>query len=188
MPGNFSRKFEERRRANAAVFSTNGYDIALSDQSACYRTIRSGRGATLYTVGYERRDGEELISALRDAGVTVLADVRQRAMSRKPDFRGAALRARCEAAGIEYRSISDLGSTDNQRDQLRETGDMRAFSNRFRAYARRHKQDAIDTLTEGAKADSVALLCYERSHEYCHRSVLAELVADAIDATVVAIC
>ena len=167
-----------RRSGTSAVDPTNG---------STFRTVREGRGVTVFTIGYERRDGEELISVLRDAGVTVLADVREKPMSRKPDFRGSALRRLCEDAGIAYEGWPRLGSTEEQRSRLQATADFATFERDFRRFATTERADELDGLAQRSRASHVALLCYERNHEECHRSVLADLVADRLGATVVAL-
>lgn len=141
----------------------------------------------IFTIGYERRDGEELISILIDLGIDYLADIRDKPMSRKPDFRGTALRARCEAAGIEYGGWSTLGSTEKQRDRLHATGDLKGFHRSFKKYTVEHLEQPIEELAEVARSKSVALLCYERSHEECHRMVISEALADKLGAGITAI-
>jgi len=176
----------EQRRAR----STKGlaaFGVQAMGTGEFTRTVRSGSAVTIYTVGYERRDGEELMGILRDQGIRALADIRQRPMSRKPDFRAAALRGFCAEAGIEYQAWPMLGSTDEQRDELQASGDFAAFAMEFRIYAKKTLTADLRRLAGSAKRMSTALLCYERLHENCHRSVIAELIAEAINATVIAI-
>jgi uncharacterized protein (DUF488 family) len=172
---------------NSRTRTAFGLDSTTDRGRGVLRTVRSGGRTTLFTIGYERRDGAELISLLRDAGVKVLADIRERPISRKSDFRGAALHARCEQAGISYLGMPELGSPQADRQELRETGDIQAFLRRFRQYARKRLTEPVVELGRLAQEQPVALLCYERCHEYCHRAVIADLVADRIGAAVVAI-
>ena len=160
---------------------------ATSQGVASGRVVREGTTVTIYTVGYEKRDGRELMALLGEQGIKALADVRERPMSRKPDFRARALRTFCETHCIEYQSWPVLGSTLEQRQQLQTSGDFEAFAREFRAYAKRNMQAHLGRLGQVVRQKPTALLCYERSHEECHRSVLADLVADMIDATVIAI-
>jgi uncharacterized protein (DUF488 family) len=128
-----------------------------------------------------------LISLLRDAGVGVLADVREKPVSRVADFRAASLEHLCKEAGISYMGWPGLGSTEAQRDELKETGDFKKFESQFRAHMLKNAKDDLDKIAAVAKRRSVALLCYERLHEDCHRSVVADLMADRLKATVVAL-
>lgn len=179
---------KQRRKGNARALAAFGISTSNAVPSASMRTVREGNSAAVFTIGYEGRDGEEVVSLLREAGVEVLADVRERPVSRKPDFRAAALRARCEGAGITYSPWPQLGSPQDDRKALRETGDIRAFRRRFRAYARKHLKEALDQLADLARTRPVALMCYERSHEDCHRSDVADFLADRVgDASIVAI-
>jgi uncharacterized protein (DUF488 family) len=45
----------------------------------------------------------------------------------------------------------------------------------------------IARLAESSRRIATALLCYERLHEDCHRSVIADLIAEQLNATVIAI-
>jgi len=149
--------------------------------------IREGNGTTVFTIGYEKRNGDELISLLLDAGVDVLVDVREKPMSRKSDFRGKVLDKNCGEAGICYLNIPELGSTGSMRTFLKETGNIKTFLRRYRKHAEKKSGKHISQLTKMVKQKSVALLCYERCHDDCHRKVVADLVADEIDASIVAI-
>jgi uncharacterized protein (DUF488 family) len=177
---------KDRRNANAKSLAAFGLKTATTAHGM-YRVVRDGGPISVFTVGYERRTGEDLIAALRDAGVEHLADIRDKPISRKPDFRASALRAFCEEEGIEYGAWMDLGSTEDQREKLHETGDLERFHRVFRTYAVKNLKEPIDRLAAVAKKNVVALLCYERAHEDCHRSVIADLLADKLKAGITAI-
>lgn len=183
----FGQRLTKRRARNARGLAAFGVPALPTEDLVGFRCVRDGEGSPLFTIGYERRSGEELVSVLRRARVACLVDVRDKPVSRKADFRAEALRASCEAARIRYDTWPELGSTPAQRDHLRETGDIDGFRRRFRRYVRTHRAEALQRLGNLAKKTTVALLCYERVHEECHRSVLADLIADQTQATVVAL-
>ena len=183
----YGQQLAERRARNAKSLAAFGVNAADLEPDSYYREIRKGNGTSVFTIGYERRCGEELVSLLIDAGVETLVDIREKAMSRKPDFRGKALRTRCEDAGISYEPMPFLGSTEDQRKRLKESGNIGKFQRQFRVYAKRHMMDGVAVLAKLAKKRTVALICYERAHEDCHRNIIADLVADELNATVIAI-
>ena len=69
----------------------------------------------VFTIGYEGLDPERLTAALRTAGVTVLADVRAVANSRKRGFSKGALKTGLEEAGLGYAHLRTLGTVHQQR-------------------------------------------------------------------------
>lgn len=180
-------EIEQRRAANAKKLAAFGVAAAVGGGGGTVKVVRHGAGVTIYTVGYERRDGDGLLSVLRDQGVRAIADIRERPVSRKPEFRAASLRAMCETAGIEYQPWPTLGSTVDQREELQASGNFGDFAERFRTHALGTMTEDLARLAKRAQRISTALLCYERLHEDCHRSVVAELIAAQLDATVVAI-
>lgn len=179
-------EIEERRAHNAKKIAGFGISNPITEGGSI-KTVREGSSVTIFTVGYERRDADGLISVLRDQGIKVVADIRERPVSRKPEFRAAALRELCEAGGIEYQAWPSLGSTSEQRDELQASGDFRKFAKTFRDYANQTMRPDLARLAASARLTPTALLCYERLHEDCHRSVIAELIAEDINATIVAI-
>ncbi len=185
--GDFGSKLAERRRTNAKAFAALGNSETLDQGNHSRRVVCAGNGTTIFTVGYEKRSGADLISELLDLGVDTLVDIREKPTSRKPDFRKRALEDFCQDGGLWYRGLPELGSTEKQRKALRESGDMRSFRKSFLAYARRNLATPLDELATLVSNHTVALLCYERLHEDCHRSIVADLVATQLDGTVVAI-
>lgn len=186
----FGKEFAKRRSAGAAAigqaFGLSVAEPATTGQSSNYRTIRAGGPIIIFTIGYEKRDGEGLTSSLMDVGIELLADIREKPMSRLPDFRAVALRGFCADVGIEYRHWSELGSTELLRNHLKDTGDFKHFEIGFRRHVLRHGQTALEELAAAARRKSTALLCYERRHEECHRSTVAEMLADMLGAGIVA--
>ena len=177
----------DRRATNAKALAALGFAASTGRSASYLRTIREGNSVTIFTIGYEKRTSEDLIAQLRDAGVVILADIREKPISRRAEFRGEALRAACETAGIGYEAWPQLGSTESQRDDLHESGDIEAFHKRFRTYAKRHLMPEIKRLAKEALHQPIALFCYERAHAECHRMVIAELLADEIKAGITAI-
>src|SRR3954469_2506621 len=73
----------------------------------------------LFTIGYEGADVERFLTALKDAGVEVLADVRAVALSRKRGFSKNALKTSLEQDGIGYRHYIELGTPKSGRQAAR---------------------------------------------------------------------
>lgn len=131
----------------------------------------------LYTIGYEGEPQAAVIDRLKAAGVTVLADVRAVAASRRAGFSKTVLGSSLAEAGIEYLHLRDLGTPKAGRDAARKghVGEMREiFADHM---AEPTSQLAFERLREIAKDRPTALLCFEADHSGCHRAVLAERLA-----------
>lgn len=94
-------------------------------------------------------------------------------MSRKKGFSKSALAARLEADGIGYTGMRQLGAPREARHKLRETGNWDSFAPIYLAHLDT-QPDAVAELAELAKAEPVAVLCFERSAGDCHRGLLAQ--------------
>jgi len=140
------------------------------------------RRLQILTIGYEGANLVDFLTTLKTAGVQVLLDVRELPISRRKGFSKSALSAALTEAGIEYSHERALGSPREIRYRLREDGDLARFFSDFREYlaTQRGLLDTLARTTTGA----VALLCYERNHAECHRSVVAEALARRAQSTV----
>lgn len=128
------------------------------------------------TIGYEGRNIAEFVEALASAGVTLLVDVRENAMSRVRGFSKNRLREALGDAGIGYEHMKGLGNPKENRDALR-SGDDRAIAY-FNKRLLNGSADDLKRLGEVLQSEHVALLCFERDHQTCHRS----LIVDALQA------
>ena len=133
----------------------------------------------LFTIGYEQATQAAVVSALREAGVEVLADIRYLPLSRRPGFSKSSLKAAVEEAGIAYRHFRHLGTPAEGRAAAKR-GDHAELA---RVYAGQLElPEALAQMAELrdlAEAKRVALLCYERNAAECHRSLLFDaLFAD----------
>ncbi|MEQ4599489.1 MAG: DUF488 domain-containing protein [Methylobacteriaceae bacterium] len=132
----------------------------------------------LFTIGYEGLTPERLHAALKAADVSLLADVRAVANSRKRGFSKGALKAGLLEAGLGYAHFRGLGTPKSGREAARadDAGLMR------RIYCEEVLDTAdgglaLDALAELAAERPICLLCFERDPARCHRRVLAERLA-----------
>jgi uncharacterized protein (DUF488 family) len=99
--------------------------------------------SVVYTIGYEGTDIDRFVATLKAIGVTVLADVRAVAVSRKKGFSKNGLRERLEAEGITYVHLVELGDPKAGRDAAR----ARKFDEFRRVYSAHIKTaDAVGAL------------------------------------------
>lgn len=134
---------------------------------------------SLYTIGYEGSDIEAFVLTLLDAAVDTLIDVRDLPLSRKKGFSKAVLRETLEANGIAYVHLRGLGDPKAGREAAR-AGQMALFKSIF---GRHMKTTAakLDLLDANALAQekAVCLMCFERAHCDCHRSIVAAHISKA---------
>jgi uncharacterized protein (DUF488 family) len=126
------------------------------------------------SVGYEGRSLEEFIAALRADEVTVVADVRLNAVSRRRGFSKTALREALEAAGIRYVHLRGLGNPPEDRAGFH-AADPEPAKARFRQrLSSATAQADLRELASLGNAGVVAVLCVERDPQRCHRTVVIE--------------
>lgn len=135
----------------------------------------------LFTIGYEGAALEDFMDALKAAKIDVLLDVRELPISRRKGFSKTALGGALSEAGIRYRHEKHLGSPKLIRHRLREDGNYSRF---FREFDRHlfQQSELLETLAEELKGN-VALMCYEKDHEECHRRSVADALASLLGKT-----
>ncbi len=138
----------------------------------------------LITIGYEAADLAEFVAALRAAAVTRLIDVRQIAISRRPGFAKKALTAALSDADIDYVHLKGLGDPKEGRMAAR-TGDDGRFRRVFSAHMRTEAAQvdlakAVELVSQGG----ACLMCYERDHSTCHRTIVAQAISDIFSVSI----
>ena len=135
----------------------------------------------IFTIGYEGVDQKTFTDCLKESKIDVVADVRERLISRKKGFSKNGLRDSLLENNIEYLGCPSLGVPKEIRDQIKATGDYRGFFQNFRE-SLTSKGQQLDELLELIKAGKrIALLCFERDPNKCHRMVLAEQIRELSD-------
>ena len=132
------------------------------------------RPRTLSTIGYEGRSFENYLNELLSAGVTVLCDVRSNAFSRKYGFAKSTLENSCKTLGIDYLHLPELGISSDRRQRLGSAADYSRLFAEYEQYDLPEQPDALRDIADLVlSGESVALTCFERDPEDCHRSRLA---------------
>jgi uncharacterized protein (DUF488 family) len=133
----------------------------------------------LLTIGYEGLDLEHFIKFLTANRAEVLVDVREVPISRKRGFSKTRLSEALAKHNINYEHIKALGSPSPIRKRLKQDWDYEAF---FAAYDEHldEQTEALKRLREIVKTHTrVCLMCFEKTHEQCHRSSVATRTAKA---------
>jgi uncharacterized protein (DUF488 family) len=152
-------------------------------------THRAGR--SLATIGVYGWTLDAFLHALREAGVRLVLDVRQRRGVRGSEYAWANARRLQDAlaeAGIAYEHRPELAPTTELRQLQYREDDRAGVGKRSRAelapeYVHRFTTEILDAadltpVVELLPDDgAAALLCVEREAEACHRSLVAERLA-----------
>jgi hypothetical protein len=153
----------------------------------------------LATIGVYGFDVTGFLAALREADVGLLLDVRQRRGVRGREYAWAnslRLQAALAEAGIAYEHHRELAPTTELR-QLQYREDAReGVGKRSRArlaveYRERYLSEILDRVDLAVIVDSLpldgasALLCVERDPAACHRSLIAQRMADEYEVSVI---
>jgi uncharacterized protein (DUF488 family) len=131
----------------------------------------------IVSIGYEHRTQRDLLDVLVSLGVTVLVDVRLNPISRKPGLSKRRLAEALSEVGIEYRHLKALGNPRTNRSPFHE-GRVAEGCEEFRKLlAAPEAESALQQIVDASRNATVAVLCYEKSHEQCHRQVVVDEVA-----------
>jgi uncharacterized protein (DUF488 family) len=153
-------------------------NVLVNDQAAVQAIdrVRPCVGAPgLCTIGYEGRSLEGYLNTLIRDGVSLLCDVRLNPLSRKYGFSKKTLAKGCEGVGIRYEHMPELGIASEERKDLKSQADYDALFATYRRDKLPTQRKALlkikEWMDEGYR---VALTCYERLPEHCHRGCVAE--------------
>ena len=131
--------------------------------------------AGIVTIGNEGRSLEGYLNDLLREGVTVLCDVRLNPLSRKYGFSKSTLSKTCEHLGIRYEHLPELGIASEKRQELRLQADYDALFEEYEFTSLPKQSDALNKIRNWVAAgERVALTCFERLPQRCHRHCVAE--------------
>lgn len=149
-----------------------------------FRTRWQSDEPALLTLGYEGLSIEKYIGKLITLGVKVLCDVRKNAYSMKYGFKKDTLKMACEAVGIEYIHIPQLGIESDKRQSLKTQSDYDALFDEFERTTLVDNKEYLTRLKTIVDNNvRVCLLCYERDPRQCHRTRVANAIMAMPDVT-----
>jgi uncharacterized protein (DUF488 family) len=128
----------------------------------------------VFTIGYEKATLADFLASLRKAGVTLVLDVRDLPLSRRPGFSKRQLAAELEEAGIEYVHLKGLGTPKEGRVAARLRQHERFWAIVEEKMATPAAEFDLQRAAELAGEKPSCLLCYEADHRHCHRLRVAE--------------
>lgn len=140
---------------------------------------------TVSTIGYENSTVERFLETLRAGGAELLVDVRAVASSRRPGFAKTALSGNVRSIGIEYLHLRALGTPKDGRIAARggRHDEMRAiFADHLATLEAQAELHTLADLVRGGTR--VCLLCFEADPEHCHRTLVADALADIVPITI----
>jgi uncharacterized protein (DUF488 family) len=150
------------------------------------------------TIGVYGADLERFLATLREAGVNLVLDVRQRRGVRGAEYAWAnarRLEAELAGAGVVYQHLPELAPTTSMREAQYEADAARGEGKRSRtvlapAYVERYTEEILDRadldpIVRFIGRSTAALLCVERDAAACHRSLVAARLAREYDFRVV---
>jgi len=132
--------------------------------------------STVWSIGHGTRPVDELLAALNEAGIRLLADVRSVPGSRRhPQFGRSELTSSLAEAGIGYLHLRGLGG---RRDAVPDSPHVALKVDAFRGYAD-HMASAefagdYARLEAVAREKTTAFMCAETLWWRCHRRMLSD--------------
>ncbi len=152
----------------------------LADDAAALQAIRDARPVPLplglYTIGYQGRSLEAYLNRLIQAGITLLCDVRRNALSRKYGFSKSTLSRACDSVGVRYEHLPELGIASERRRTLERQADYDALFADYEHHDLPAQEEALERIARWVRLEQqrVALTCFERRPEQCHRHCVAK--------------
>lgn len=150
--------------------------ISDPDQQKAIREARpKAKGSALFTIGYEGDSIDGYLERLIRHNVKLLCDVRKNPLSRKTGFSKKSLVAYCEKVDISYVHLPDLGIPGHRRRELNTRADYDALFEEYEREDLPQAGEALATLGDLLKKHKrIALTCFEKEPEECHRHCVAE--------------
>ncbi len=142
---------------------------ARAENKELWNEARSHAEAEFFTIGYEGRTADQIVSVMSDAGVRSVLDIRYSPVSMyRPEMSKSNFRRSIEEAGLQYLHVPELGVPRDIRAKAIMTGTRDTI------------WEWYDTYIVGPKLSKnlhwfmnlehpVALLCVEADPTECHR-------------------
>jgi uncharacterized protein (DUF488 family) len=137
------------------------------------------RGYVLCSIGYEGKSLEEYLNILIQEDIKVLCDVRKNPISRKYGFSKSTLMNALDALGIDYVHCPELGIDSKQRVSLESQNDYDRLFSEYESTTLKDNYEGVIRLCKLLKKQKrIAVTCYERLPQQCHRTRVANSILE----------
>ena len=126
----------------------------------------------LFSIGYEGSSIDAYLNLLIQNNIKLLCDVRKNAFSMKYGFSKNQLSKYCENLHIKYIHISDLGIESKSRKNLNTQEDYYHLFKDYEFYLKDKEKSLRYIKQLLAEYKRIALTCFEKDYQHCHRSFL----------------
>lgn len=151
--------------------------LTLAELDTVKQYVPDKSGRRLFTLGYEGISIETYFNKLITNGIKVLCDVRRNPLSQKTGFSKSELKYICEAIGITYVHIPQLGIASEKRQNLETQRDYNLLFEDYEKSQLVNQTEYLETILQLVLTqERVALTCFEASYLQCHRSRIANAV------------
>lgn len=164
------------------IHSTIKDDVLTKDeQNSINKTIESeyslnDTASILFTIGYEGISFETYINKLIQNNIKVLIDVRKNPFSHKYGFSKNTLSSVVTKLGIKYVHIPSLGIVTEKRQKLETLEDYKILFDEYETTLPNKHADLQKILKYMSDYNRVALTCFEKNVEMCHRTRIKDYI------------
>ena len=135
----------------------------------------------LFTLGYEGCSFEAYLNKLIKNDVRLLCDIRKNPLSRKFGFSRNILSTILPKLDINYRHIPELGIVFEKRKNLNSEADYYRLFDDYRKDLPKKKVHLQEVMSLLKQHRRIALTCFEKHSQLCHRSCVSDYLADKWD-------
>lgn len=146
--------------------------------------IEAENETILFTIGYEGITFEAYLNQLIRNNVRVLCDVRHNPLSRKFGFSKSILGAVLPKAGMMYVHFPELGIRSEARKNLNGVEDYQSLFSEYESTLSEKTSDVEKVVSLMKEHRRVALTCFEKDPEFCHRHCLGRFLEHKYGLTV----
>jgi len=131
----------------------------------------------LMTIGYQGLKPEDFLEKLKENNVSLLVDVRQNPISRKPGFSKTRLETLLQENDIDYVHLQRLGTPRELRQDLKDNQDFEAFLEKYQAYLGT-QEESLQKLKDLIEELNCCLMCFEKDYQECHRQAISSTIEE----------
>ena len=132
----------------------------------------------MFTIGYEGITIEAYLNKLIQNDIRLLCDVRNNPLSRKYGFSKTTLSNILQELNIEYVHIPELGIVSEKRKDLKEQTDYKALFDEYNKALPEKKMYVDQVFDLLCDQKRIALTCFEKDPNLCHRHILSQFMKD----------